>query len=313
MLRRRLPSTNALFTFEAVARLRSFSDAANELNVTQPAVSRSIKNLESHLGYNLFERHGRWIELTLSGGKLFRATSMAFNTVTDVLRDIDQQAERRDTFKIAMTATAINYWFIPRMFSFNETFPTISLDFQFSNDEMDGFFHNIDLGIRLSNPLDTDMHRWPFADEQIIAVCTPEYFSEHGCLDKPIKGFTHSLIQSGDQRFTFDEFFHATGQMRLKTPKFIRFSDYSSVMQATLQGQGISLAWVTDASKQIIEGNLVTACTQVVKTGRRYHVVASNLNPMRPMVEDVRDWLISEMRNDHKKMTLILKDRWSLY
>lgn len=101
--------------------------------------------------------------------------------------------------------------------------------------------------------------------------------------------------------------------MRLNEPKFIQFSDYSSVMQATLQGQGISLAWVTDASKQIVEGNLVPACTQVVKTGRRYHVVASNLKPMRPMVEDVRDWLISEMRSDHKKMTSILKERWSLY
>jgi DNA-binding transcriptional LysR family regulator len=313
MLRRRLPSTNALFTFEAVARLRSFSDAANELNVTQPAVSRSINNLETHLGYDLFERHGRWIELTLSGGKLFRATSTAFNTITNVLRDIEQQDENRDSVRIAMTATAINFWFIPRMAAFNKMFPSINLDFQFNANDMDSSLHNFDLGIILSNPRDSDMHRWPFADEQIVAICTPEYYSEYGCLDIPRQSHTHTLIQSIDQRYTLDEFFHSTGLSRLSEPTFIRFSDYSSVMQATLQGQGISLALVTDTSKQIIEGNLVPACTQVVKTGRRYHVVASNLHPMRPLVEDVRDWLISEMRNDHKKMTAILKDRWALY
>ncbi len=80
MLRRKIPSANALFAFEAVGRLKNFSRAARELNVTQPAVSKSVKILEEHLGYALFKRDGRRITLTPNGDKLFRAVSTSFNT-----------------------------------------------------------------------------------------------------------------------------------------------------------------------------------------------------------------------------------------
>jgi len=313
MLRHQLPSASSLFTFEAVARLRSFSEAAHKLNVTQPAVSRSIKNLESHLGYPLFKRHGRWIKLTPNGDKLFRATSTAFNTVTDALRDIDQQQERCETITISMSATSVNYWFIPRMSDFNEKFPTVGLDFKmYSKDDHDPL-HDVDLGIRLSSPEGTDLHRWPYSDEKIIALCSPEYLSENGTLDKPKEGRTHTLIEQLDPRYSLDEFFHSIGLNASENAAFVKFSDYSSILQATLEGHGIALAWLTDASKQIVDGNLVPACTQVVKTGRRYHVVASNLRPMRPVAEDMRDWLISEMRNDQKKIVSILKTNWDLF
>jgi len=313
MLRHQLPSANSLFTFEAVARLRSFSEAARKLNVTQPAVSRSIKNLEAHLGYALFKRHGRWIKLTPNGDKLFRATSTAFNTVTDALRDIDQQEERGETITISMSPTAVNYWFIPRMAQFNKKFPSVGLDFRMFSKDDDDPLHDIDLGIRLSHPEGTDLHRWPFSDEKILAVCSPEYLSKFGSLDNPKEGRAHTLIEQMDQRFTLDEFFHSIGLQTPENASFIKFSNYSSILQATIEGHGIALAWITDASKQIVEGNLVPACTQVVKTGRRFHIVASNLRPMRPVVEDIRDWLISEMRNDQKKVISILKTNWDLF
>ena len=313
MLRRQLPSANSLFTFEAVARLESFSGAARELNVTQPAISRSISSLESHLGYPLFNRHGRWIKLTPNGNKLFRATSSAFNRVTDVLRDIDQQEDSREAISLSMSTCAVDYWFLPRMSAFKEKFPAVDMDFQmFSNDNADPL-QDVDLGVRLSNPHDADMHRWSFCDEKILALCAPSYLSQFGSLDKPRPGSTHTLIEQADQRYTLDEFFHATGHAPPKNASLIKFSSYSSILQAAIQGQGIALAWITDSSRQVIEGSLVPACTQVVKTGRRYHVVASNLKPLRPVVENLRDWLISEMRSDQKKVASILKAKWDLF
>ena len=80
-----------------------------------------------------------------------------------------------------------------------------------------------------------------------------------------------------------------------------------------MNGHGIALAWLTDASTQIIDGNLVPACTQVVKTGRRYHITASNLKPMRPVAEEVRDWLLNEMREDQKRIAPILNRYWNLF
>lgn len=313
MLRGHLPSTNSIFTFETVARLRSFSEAASELNVTQPAISRSISALEAHLGYSLFNRHGRWIELTYNGDKLYRATSTAFNMVTDSLLDIEKRNEDQETVTISMSPVAVNYWFIPRMHEFREKFPSINLSFsEYANDN-ESLVREVDLSIRLSNPRDADMHRWPFADERIIALCSPEYFSSHGALDKMKEGTTHSFIEWQQQRYGLDEFFHATGLQSAPSSTFVRFTDYSSVLQAAIQGQGVALSWITESSRQIIDGSLVPACAQVVKTGRRYHILASNLNPMRPVVEDVRNWLINEMRSDEKKVTAILKANWDLF
>ena len=312
MLRRRLPSTNSLFSFEVVARLGSFSDAARELNVTQPAVSRSINELENHLGYLLFNRHGRWIDLTPNGDKLYRATSMAFGTIIESLRDIEQQ-ESLETVTVLMSAGSVDHWFIPRMSAFKEKFPNVSLNFEeFSTDNEDRLA-SFDLAVKLSSPQHADMHRWPFSDEKILALCSPAYLQKYGSFDQPVAGETHTLLEMLDQRYSMDEFFHATGQQKPEAAKFIRFSDYSSIIQAAIQGQGVALAWVTEASSQIIEGHLLLACTQVVKTGRRYHILASNLTPMRPVVEDIRDWLINEMRNDQKKMSTILKASWDLF
>jgi len=313
MLRGRIPSTNSLFCFETVARLKSFSEAASELNVTQPAVSRAISALEAHLGYSLFDRHGRWIELTYNGDKLFRATSTAFKTISDSLREIGQRKEDQETVTISMSPVAVNYWFIPRMIEFRKKFPAVCLDFKEQAKDSENLAPEVDLVIRLSNPQDADMHRWPFADERIIAICSPDYFSEHGALDKINKGMPHAYIEWQEQRYGLDEFFHATGLQFAKNPLFVRFTDYSSVVQAAILGQGVALSWITECSRQLIEGSLVPACAQVVKTGRRYHILASNLNPMRPVVEDVRSWLINEMRNDEKKVTAILKANWDLF
>ena len=313
MLRRRIPTANSLFTFEAVARLASFSAAANELNVTQPAISRSISGLEAHLGYPLFERHGRWIKLTQNGDKLFRATSTAFNTISSSMMEIDQRQQNHESVTISMSPSAVNYWFIPRMPQFKKKFPGISLNFHDYGKADDGLAGNVDLGIRLSNPQEPDMHRWPFADEEIIALCSPEYKLANGPLDQLNGDFDHSrdishtFVEWADQRFGLDEFLKATGLHIPKNSSFIKFSDYSSILQSAIEGQGIALAWITETSNQLLEGKLVPACAQVVKTGRRYHILASNLVPMRPAAEDVRDWLINQMRNDRKKLQNLFK------
>ncbi len=313
MLRRRLPSANSIFTFEVVARLGSFSDAAKELNVTQPAVSHAISGLEQHLGYGLFNRHGRWIELTHNGDRLFRTTSAAFESVSDTLREIGQQREDNEIVSLSMSSTAVNFWFIPRLPAFKDAFPNVCLNFHIHTGDGEDAFPTADLCVRLSGRADTNLHRWPFSDEKIMALCSPEYLAKYGSLDTPAAGQSHTLIEEVTQRYTLDEFFHATGQTTPKNHDFIKFSDYSSIIQAAIRGQGIALAWVPDTSYQVIDGTLVPACTQIVKTGRRYHILASNLTPMRPIVEEIRDWLIHEMRSDQKKMTEVFRANWDLF
>jgi len=309
MLRRKLPSTNSLFTFEVVARLGSFSSAARELNVTQPAVSRSINSLENHLGYPLFVRHGRWIDLTQNGERLFRTTSTSFSAINETLREISKQDESHEKISISMSTAAVNFWFIPRMQNFRMNFPAVSLEFRMFDNDVDAMAKDADLCIRLSDPKEGNTHRWPFAEERILALCSSDYLMEYGSFDEPKKGRLHTVLEAPNQRYTLDEYAHATGRPTLSSHQSIMFSDYSSIIQAAIQGQGIALGWVPEVSQIIIEGGLIPACTQVVKTGRRYHVLASNLTPMRPLVEDIRDWLIKEMRSDLTAMNSALRVR----
>ena len=307
MLRRQLPSTNSLFTFEVVARLGSFSSAAKELNVTQPAVSRSISGLEQHLGYPLFKRHGRWIELTVNGDKLFRTTSTAFKTIINTLREIGEMQGNQESVTISMSSTAVNYWFIPRLSEFKKSFPSVSLDFQMHSGESDELMQGADLCVRRSYPEDANVHRWTFSDERIVAVCSTEYIQKYGTLNRSNKDRNHTLIESVGQNYTVGEFFQAIGKTPPSAPDILKFSDYSSVIQAAIRGQGIALAWVPETSRLIIDASLVPISPQIVKTGRRYHVLASNLTPMRPVVEDIRDWLIGQMRNDQRKVTAFMR------
>ena len=307
MLRRKVPSTNSLFAFEVVARHGSFSSAAAELNVTQPAVSRTINSLEKHLGYRLFIRHGRWIDLTPNGAQLFRVTTSAFNTIEDTLSEINVRNESQERVSISMSSTAVNFWFVPRMQSFKARFPTVSLKFQTFDVEADA--KDADLSVRLSDPAERSTHRWPFADERVLAVCSPEYLDKFGTLDEQKIDQNHTILEATNQRYSLGEYIHTTGRAALVGQQTMVFSDNASIIQAAVEGHGIALGWLHEISQPIITGSLTPASTQIVKTGRRFHVLATNLTPMRPIVEDIRDWLIKEMRGDLNLMKEVLRTR----
>jgi len=298
-----------LFTFEIVARLGSFSAAAKELNVTQPAISRAIGALEAHLGYPLFHRHGRWIELTQNGERLFRTTSSAFSGISQLLREIGHQGESKDLVTISMSTSALNNWFIPRMKRFKENFPAVNLQFITFNTDTDDLIKDADLWLRLSNPDDANMHRWPIADERILVVCSPEYLAEYGSLDMPHRGRLHTSLEVFQQRFRLEDYLHATGRAQIVGARSFVFSEFTSSLQAALNGQGIAVAWISEISQQLLNGTLVPVCTQVVKTGRRYHILASNMTVMRSVVEDIRDWMIQEMHADQEKLSDVLRAR----
>jgi len=266
--------------------------------VTQPAVSRAIGNLEEHLGVKLFRRRGRWVEMTPSGELLFHVTAAAFSTMTNALYELDSTANRRETISLSFSTATATHWMLPRLSKFRTAFPDAELVFQLFGGEATGSMQDFDLGLRLANPQEGDLHRWPFCDETIMALCSSEYLDEHGPIGGSAKNTRHTLIRLSGQHYTWDNFFNASGQVPARGLASLAFSDYSSVLQAAAGGHGLALGWMSAASRLVIDGALVPANPHVIKTGRRYHLVASNRRPVRPIVADVRDWLIEEMRND---------------
>jgi len=300
VLRRRIPSPNALFVFEAAARLGSFSRAATELNITQPAVSHAVATLEDHLGQKLFQRTGPRVELTESGTKLSRVTTRSFHAIEDVLGEIEGRDNRREVVMLSISSSMATHWLLPRYDKFRHAFPDTDLQFQLIPGSVGGPLHNCDLGLRVAAGEDSRRLEGRFAPERILVAGTPGYLQEHGTYEAPLKA--HTLIELSEHWFDWVEFTGRLGQRLPAHYERMSFSDYAVVLQAALSGQGLVLAWTSVASRLIISGMLVKACETIITTDRAYHFVASSQRVIRPIVNRVRDWLIAEMQEEERQL-----------
>ncbi|WP_162142390.1 LysR family transcriptional regulator [Cucumibacter marinus] len=303
-MRRHLPSPSTLFVFEVAARLTNFSRAAQELNITQPAVSHAVATLEQHLGQPLFTRAGPHLELTEAGEKLSRVTTRSFHAIEAVLEEIEGRDSSREIVMLSISSGMATHWLMPRYGAFREVFPHTDLQFQLIAGSVGGPLLNCDLGLRVAQGEDArELGGW-FAPERVLAVGAPSYLREHGSFDEPKAN--HTLIHLPDHWFGWPEF---AQKADIRTPAGydkLSFSDYSVVLQAALSGQGLALAWTSVASGLIINGMLEQASKTVVVTDRSYHLVSSSQRATRAIVRHVRDWLIAEMEKDEKLLSHLL-------
>lgn len=303
-LRRRLPSPSALFAFEVAARLGSFSRAAEELNITQPAVSHAIAALEQHLGQKLFQRAGPRIELTTAGQRLARTTTRAFRSIEDTLADIVEHDGEREVVMLSISSGMAAHWLMPRHGAFKAAFPEVDLQFQLIAVSVGGPLGGSDIGLRAAAGADARRIGGWFAPERVVAAGSPGYLREHGGLADPRRG--HTLISLPDHWFGWPEF-AAAAELRLPAGHDrLAFSDYAVVLQAALSGQGLALTWTSVASRLLLDGMLVPAADRVVRTDRSYHLIVNPQRPPRPVVLAVRDWLIAEMARDEAALAALL-------
>ena len=144
-LRKKLPSANALFVFEAAARCGNFTRAAQELYVSQPAVSRMLARMEDHIGVRLFERVRGGIELTENGRILYRKISEGFNGIESAIREIEARATGVEPVTLSVSTGFTTHWLMPRMSRLNEAFPSVDLRFQLISGRIGGPLVDVDV------------------------------------------------------------------------------------------------------------------------------------------------------------------------
>ncbi|MFK7701496.1 LysR family transcriptional regulator [Pseudomonas caspiana] len=291
-LRRKLPSSSSLFVFEAAARCGSFTRAADELCVSQPAVSRMLSRLEEHLGVQLFERMRGGARLTESGSILYRRVQEGFSTIESAISEIESRATGIETVTLSVSTAFTTHWLMPRMSRFNQRFPSVDMRFQLMSGRIGGPLVDVDLGMRYldSGSLKaTDMLVIP---EIMLPVCNPQYLKQvvHGTGKKQ----PPTLICMDNQDRDWAQDFGSSG----RSENALIFSDYAVVVQAALLGQGMALGWLTVVSNSLVKGELVPAVEQLRVTSRRCCLVTPASRPVRPVVENIRDWIIEEMRAD---------------
>jgi len=297
-LRSKIPSEKSLFVFETVARAKSFTGAAAELNVTQPAVSRTILALEKHIGEQLFHRTGKGLKLTSSGEVLFAALGQSFQLIESALDEIALVRNSQETVTLSISTAMASHWLIPRFDDFRSAFPNTELRFHLMSGEPTGPVAPYDLGLRLGDHTDTEHTRWPFGPERIYAVASPEYIAKKGKLDDAGQGETQTLLQMSNSRISWRDFSQQTGQVLPQYFDTITVPDYSIILQSAIIGKGVALGFVTSTAKLLGDGLLQFASNKFLDTGRRYHLVSPSRQNIKPVVEQVRDWMIAEMAAD---------------
>ncbi len=294
ILRRSVPSLNALAVFEAAGRLASFSAAARELGVSQAAVSYAIARLEEQLGTALFHRQYRRVHLTEAGQRFHADVSIGLLHIQRSAANLRAAAGSHVT--LACSTAFAAYWMVPRMQALREQLPGIDLRIQTADRDLDLVGESIPLGIRGGRAADwPELESRELAGEEIYPVCSPLYLGRHARPDDPEALLSHRLIHL-DEPFrtaaSWAEWFGACGIPAARVPGGLQINDYVLVIQAVIEGQGVALGWHHLVQDLVAKGVLVRLTGHALCTGRGFHVTWPRGQALAPAAEQVRDWLL---------------------
>ena len=296
-LRSLIPSANYLFVFEAAARRLSFTAAAEELNVSQPAVSKTIKLLEEATGLKLFRRDRSRLELTAEGQRLYRETQEAFDHLHMVISSM-RKKHSRDIIRVSFSSSFVQLWLLPRLKSFKEKHPDVALRIEESSrDDQDMLEEDIDVSARLGNGKWSGIHSWPFVTEEVWLVCSPSYLEEHGTIKSPQDLLNHTLLHFEERhrsRLGWREWLERSGVPNPRIEQDFVFTDALSSIEAAVFGQGIALGWKHLVRDHIAAGRLVPAIDIYNRSGDIIHLVMPAQRPPKRGAELFRDWLLEQ-------------------
>ena len=273
--------------FEAAARHENFTRAAEELNVTQPAVSRTLAGLETHLGAQLFVRGKPGARLTDDGLLLKTAVESAFSQINGVLDQLEERRTGKAQVTLSVSTAFTTHWLMPRIARFQQAFPGVDLRFQLIAGQVTGPAGGVDIAMRYGTTSETS-GRFVMR-EAYVPVCAPDYL-------KPPPQDGPALIRLDGE--ASEGLASSMPGLTLRREGQLGFSDYAVVVQAALVGQGIAAGWMNIVSYWMNEERLVPAVNQLVFPGRECRMLARTDGGHADVVEAVRDWLVDEMQSD---------------
>lgn len=224
-----LTSPRHLIVFEAAARHGSFTRAAQELNVQQPAVSAAIKQMEDLLGVQLFHRSHRKVALTHAGERLQADVTLALDRILNSARAVRQRGLNDHVTLSASTAFS-HYWMVPRLQQFHATHPDIDLRLQTSDREPDIDAEGISLAIRRGNGQWPGMQAALIAPEIIYPIASPRVMQAAAPLRRVGDLLGQKLIHLEEpvrERPTWAQFFAAHGEAQRPPKSGLRLNDYA--------------------------------------------------------------------------------------
>ena len=296
-MRRKIPPLQALVCFDAAARHESYTRAAQELALTQSAVSRQIGALEAFLGVALFRRTRHGVALTPSGVTYARQTALRLESME---RDtLDAMADQGSGGALALAAvpTFATRWLLPRLPGFARLQPesvvhieTRTRPFLFAEGEFDA-------AIYAGTP--AQVANWAgtravlLMREDVVPVCSPALLPDR----KPVPPAAIAqmpLLQQSTRPDGWRQWFDAQQLDAPRARTGARYELFSMLAAAATHGLGVALMPTMLVADELARGDLVVACARPLSGERSYYLVTPDRGDERPLLGLFRDWLLAQ-------------------
>jgi LysR family glycine cleavage system transcriptional activator len=289
--RRRLPALSSLRAFEAAARHLSFSRAAEELLITQSAVSHHVRKVEEDIGVSLFIRQARAVTLTPAGQQYLTCLSQAFDLVDKATDEIRRAARR--TLRVSLLASFATHWLVARLPRFTAAYPDIDLILEPSTRSVNMTVEPIDLAVRYGRGGWHGVQAQRLLTEQISPVCSPALLGPGEPPLQPRDLLRHDLLMSfSKEPFEWQAWSEKAGVDLLQS-RSVMLHDYNIVLQAAVDGQGIAMGRRRLIADHLRRGVLVEPFPELaVSEGLGYWTVMPD-HP-KPQAKVFAQWLASE-------------------
>lgn len=293
----RLPPMNTLRAFEAAARHLSFTQAAEELHVTQAAVSHQIRTLEEALGVRLFRRLNRAIRLTEEGQQFVSEVRKALSHLATAMEKL-AAPDAGGPLTVSVLPSFAAKWLVPRLGRFRERHPEIDVRVSPSIQLTDFQRDDVDLGVRYGKGRYEGLHSVRLMTEDIFPVCSPALLSGARALREPADLRHHTLLHDEvsrhDESPDWRSWLQAAGVEGIDWRRGPGFSDSSMVIEAAAAGQGVALGHRWLAAADLESGRIVMPFGPVVPSKFAYYLVSPPAVAERRRVRLFREWLLEE-------------------
>lgn len=293
--RRLLPNISALAAFEAVARLGSFTAAAQELDLTQGAVSRQIRLLEDQFGRRLFERDSRNVRLSTSGEIYAEAVRSALGQLRDAALGL-MSNRHSGILNLAILPTFGTRWLMPLIPDFVARHPDITINFVTRIGRFDFARERLDAAIHHGQP------DWPDADstllmrETVIPVVSPEFRASRD-IATPVDISRLPLLHMATRPGAWSEWLEEQG-LNAPTGPGMQFEQFGTVAQACIAGLGVALLPQVLIAGELQRGELVPAPGKPMQSRSAYYLVVPHDKRGHPPVASFRDWLLGQVEKE---------------
>lgn len=287
---RKMPPLNSLKAFEAAARNRSITAAAEELSVTQSAVSKQVKRLEDYLGLKLFERKYQHIVLTPKAEEYLLYIQSAFEAISQSTVQLTGGRERLQTLHLNLVPSLSNRWLIPMLNDFKKSHPQIAVNIEIGDGGVEFSSADVDIAIRVGRRKKwSGVHSEKLMDEQLIPVCAPTL------LPLELKNIQqYPLLRHTSRPAMWREYLTSRGCENIHVEHRLGFEHFFMLIDAAVDGLGIALAPELLIKNELASGTLVPAFEGHYQSSYSYYFLCKKSRLSKNKVRLFRQWLFSK-------------------